>query len=316
MAHHLAEIGHNVSLWSKFESEVARIQKNYTHPFIDELSLNPSIRLTSELNGKILESEYIVIAIPSHFVRDLMKELSEMGLMNQTFVILSKGIENNSLLTMSEVVKDTGKVEDNKIVTLYGPSHAEEVALGMPTTLVSACIDELVAKNVQQLFSSPTLRIYSNTDIRGVELGGSLKNVFAIAAGICDGIGFGDNTKATLMTRGMFEMTRLGVAMGAKRETFQGLSGIGDVIVTCLSKHSRNRFVGEKIGQGQKLSQILDSMNMVAEGVKMAKSVHQLKMKYNIEMPISDAVYNILFEDEDPKQAVSNLMTRGLISEN
>ncbi len=303
-------------LWSKFDSEIAQIQESYTHPFIVELTLNPNIRLTSELNENILDSDYIVIAIPSHFVRDLMKKLFDMGLSNQTFVILSKGIENDSLLTMSQVVKDAGKVDDNNIVTLYGPSHAEEVALEMPTTLVSACIDEAKAKNVQQLFSSPTLRLYSNTDILGVELGGSLKNVFAIAAGICDGIGFGDNTKAALMTRGMFEMTRLGVAMGAKRETFQGLSGIGDVIVTCLSKHSRNRFVGEKIGQGQSLQQILDGMNMVAEGVKMAKSVHQLKMKYDIEMPISEAVYNILFKNEDPKQAVTNLMTRGLISEN
>ena len=303
-------------LWSKFDSEIAQIQESYTHPFIVELTLNPNIRLTSELNENILDSDYIVIAIPSHFVRDLMKKLFDMGLSNQTFVILSKGIENDSLLTMSQVVKDAGNIDDNNIVTLYGPSHAEEVALEMPTTLVSACIDEAKAKNVQQLFSSPALRIYSNTDIQGVELGGSLKNVFAIAAGICDGIGFGDNTKAALMTRGMFEMTRLGVAMGAKRETFQGLSGIGDVIVTCLSKHSRNRFVGEKIGQGQSLQQILDGMNMVAEGVKMAKSVHQLKMKYDIEMPISEAVYNILFKNEDPKQAVTNLMTRGLISEN
>ena len=303
-------------LWSKFDSEIAQIQESYTHPFIVELTLNPNIRLTSELNENILDSDYIVIAIPSHFVRDLMKKLFDMGLSNQTFVILSKGIENDSLLTMSQVVKDAGNVDDNNIVTLYGPSHAEEVALEMPTTLVSACIDEAKAINVQQLFSSPTLRLYSNTDILGVELGGSLKNVFAIAAGICDGIGFGDNTKAALMTRGMFEMTRLGVAMGAKRETFQGLSGIGDVIVTCLSKHSRNRFVGEKIGQGQSLQQILDGMNMVAEGVKMAKSVHQLKMKYDIEMPISEAVYNILFKNEDPKQAVTNLMTRGLISEN
>ena len=303
-------------LWSKFDSEIAQIQESYTHPFIVELTLNPNIRLTSELNENILDSDYIVIAIPSHFVRDLMKKLFDMGLSNQTFVILSKGIENDSLLTMSQVVKDAGKVDDNNIVTLYGPSHAEEVALEMPTTLVSACIDEAKAKNVQQLFSSPTLRLYSNTDILGVELGGSLKNVFAIAAGICDGIGFGDNTKAALMTRGMFEMTRLGVAMGAKRETFQGLSGIGDVIVTCLSRHSRNRFVGEKIGQGQSLQQILDDMSMVAEGVKMAKSVHQLKMKYDIEMPISEAVYNILFKNEDPKQAVTNLMTRGLISEN
>ena len=303
-------------LWSKFDSEIAQIQESYTHPFIVELTLNPNIRLTSELNENILDSDYIVIAIPSHFVRDLMKKLFDMGLSNQTFVILSKGIENDSLLTMSQVVKDAGNIDDNNIVTLYGPSHAEEVALEMPTTLVSACIDEAKAINVQQLFSSPTLRLYSNTDILGVELGGSLKNVFAIAAGICDGIGFGDNTKAALMTRGMFEMTRLGVAMGAKRETFQGLSGIGDVIVTCLSRHSRNRFVGEKIGQGQSLQQILDGMNMVAEGVKMAKSVHQLKMKYDIEMPISEAVYNILFKNEDPKQAVTNLMTRGLISEN
>jgi len=311
----LAELGHNVSLWSKFEKEIAQIMDSYTHPFIKELSLNQSISLSSDLIKTIQNTEYIVIAIPSHFVRALIIELIEIGLNNQTFIILSKGIENNSLLTMSQVVMDAAEIPSSQVVTLYGPSHAEEVALGMPTTLVSACADEIQAMTVQQLFSSPTLRIYSNTDIRGVELGGSLKNVFAIAAGICDGIGYGDNIKAALMTRGMFEMTRLGVAMGAKKETFQGLSGIGDVIVTCLSQHSRNRYVGEMIGKGQKLSHVLDDMKMVAEGVKMAKSVHQLKIKFDIEMPISEAVYNILFNDEDPKTAVTILMTRGLVSE-
>jgi len=203
----------------------------------------------------------------------------------------------------------------NKIDSIYGPSHAEEVVANYPTTLVSASSSEKSASYVQKIFSSDTLRVYRNHDICGVELGGSLKNVIAIAAGICDGIGFGDNTKAALLTRGIYEITQLGIAMGAIAETFSGLSGVGDLIVTCYSRYSRNRFVGEEIGKGKPLDLILDKMEMVAEGVKTTKSVRDLSIKYHVEMPISEGVFQILFNKKDPEEMVTSLMTRDLIHE-
>jgi glycerol-3-phosphate dehydrogenase (NAD(P)+) len=236
---------------------------------------------------------------------------------SETIIInLSKGLENNTLKRMSEVILEITDVDDDRIVSLYGPSHAEEVILGYPTTLVAASSNERSSKMIQDIFSSNILRVYSNKDIKGVELGGSLKNVIAIAAGICDGIGFGDNTKAALLTRGMAEITRLGVEMGAKESTFSGLSGIGDLIATCLSKHSRNRYVGEEIGKGKRLSSILDNMDMVAEGVKTTRSVYDLSKEYNLDMPISEGVNNILFNDKNPKSIVSELMNRDLVNEN
>jgi glycerol-3-phosphate dehydrogenase (NAD(P)+) len=213
---------------------------------------------------------------------------------------------------MSEVIKESSNLDSGQIVSLYGPSHAEEVIKGDPTTLVSASSDKSSAEYVQTIFSSDTLRVYTNNDIKGVELGGSLKNVIAIAAGICDGIGFGDNSKAALMTRGIAEITRLGVAMGVNSDTFSGLSGIGDLIVTCLSIHSRNRYVGEEIGKGKTLVSILDKMDMVAEGIRTAQSVYDLSKKYQVEMPISEGVYQILFNEKNPKEIVSELMTRDL----
>ena len=203
----------------------------------------------------------------------------------------------------------------NNIVSLYGPSHAEEVINNQPTTLVSASDDLDIAKKVQSIFSSDNLRVYTNQDIIGVELGGSLKNVIAIATGICDGIDFGDNTKAALLTRGMAEIIRLGEKMGANPSTFSGLSGFGDLIATCLSQHSRNRFIGQSIGEGKNLDEILNSMDMVAEGVNMSRSIDDLSKKYNIDMPISKAVYKILFDNKDPKDMVVGLMTRDLIQE-
>jgi glycerol-3-phosphate dehydrogenase (NAD(P)+) len=230
-------------------------------------------------------------------------------------VNVAKGIENDTLKTMSEVIAISLNHDMNKIVSLYGPSHAEEVVANYPTTLVSASSSQKSASYVQKIFSSDTLRVYRNHDIRGVELGGSLKNVIAIAAGICDGIGFGDNTKAALLTRGIYEITQLGIAMGAIAETFSGLSGVGDLIVTCYSRHSRNRFVGEEIGKGKPLDLILDKMEMVAEGVKTTKSVRDLSIKYHVEMPISEGVFQILFNKKDPKETVTSLMTRDLTHE-
>jgi len=315
VAQSLCNKGHKVIGWHKFPEEVKEIQKTLQHNLIPQLQISKELELTTDLETSIKDAEIVVVATPSHIVREIIGECAKYIEKDAIIVNLAKGVENDSLQTMSQVIAEAGKIDTDRIVTLYGPSHAEEVALGMPTTLVSACVKSKTAKMVQHEFSSERLRIYTNKDILGVELAGSLKNVIAIAAGICDGIGYGDNTKAALITRGLTEMTRLGVEMGAKPETFFGLSGIGDLMATCLSKHSRNRYVGEELGKGRKLEEILDDMKMVAEGVKTAKSVVQLRDKYKVPMPIASAMENVLFHDADPKDKVKELMTRDLKKE-
>ena len=315
VAQSLCDKGHKVIGWHKFPEEVEEMQKTLQHNLIPQLQISKELELTTDLKASLKNAEIVVVATPSHIVRGIIGESKDYIKKDAIIVNLAKGVENDSLQTMSQVIAEAGKINADRIVTLYGPSHAEEVALGMPTTLVSASSKMKTAKIVQHEFSSEVLRIYSNKDILGVELAGSLKNVIAIAAGICDGIGYGDNTKAALITRGLTEMTRLGVEMGAKPETFFGLSGIGDLMATCLSKHSRNRYVGEELGKGRKLDEILDEMKMVAEGVKTAKSVVQLRNKYKVPMPIASAMENVLFHDADPKDKVKELMTRDLKKE-
>ena len=316
IAQMLAEDGMNVTVWHKFPDELEQMETTRKHPFIPELIFSPKVSFTLDLSEAVCAADIIVIAVPSHIVRLIMKDIKPLLAEGTVIVNLAKGIENGTLLTMSQVICEVGNVNRNQVATLYGPSHAEEVARKVPTTLVAACPSLETAHLVQNIFSNQNMRVYTNDDILGVELGGSLKNVIAIAAGICDGIGFGDNTKAALLTRGITEITRLGLKMGARRETFSGLSGIGDLIVTCLSKHSRNRFVGEEIGKGRVLSSVLGDMKMVAEGVKTATSVHQLSQQFNVEMPICDVMYNVLFEELDPIQGVRDLMTRELKHEN
>lgn len=315
MAVQLADLGHKVTCWHKFPEEIKEMEKTRNHPLVPGLRFPEKVSFTSDFSRAIPGATIIIVAVPSHIVRHVIPEILDYLSIDAIFVNLSKGIENDSLMTMSQVIRSVGNVSGNRVVTLYGPSHAEEVAKKIPTTLVSACSDLENAKIIQGLFSSETLRLYINHDILGVELGGSLKNVIAIAAGICDGIGFGDNTKAALLTRGIAEMTRLGTVLGADRMTFSGLSGIGDLIATCLSRHSRNRYVGEEIGKGRQMEDILGSMKMVAEGVKTTKSVKQLADKHGVDMPISSAVYNIIFKGQNPMEAVNNLMTRQLIHE-
>jgi len=315
IAQHLCNNGHNVIGWHKFPKEVEQMRTSRQHILIPQLIISDEILLTTDLEESLKGVDIVVVATPSHIVRSIIGTSTKFIKNKPIIVNLAKGVENNSLQTMSQVIADSGKIALERIVTLYGPSHAEEVALGMPTTLVAACSNLKTAQKVQEEFSSKLLRIYTNSDILGVEIAGSLKNVIAIAAGICDGIGYGDNTKAALITRGLTEMTRLGVTMGAKPETFFGLSGIGDLMATCLSKHSRNRYVGEELGKGRKLPAILDEMKMVAEGVNTAKSVVQLRDKYNVPMPIASAIENVLFHDADPKDKVNELMTRDLKNE-
>ena len=315
MAELLTQNGHNVTMWQRDTQKVNVMSAERKHPFIDDLTFSKKITFTSLMEAALDGAQIIVIAVPSHSVREIVA--SANGFINDNAIIvnLAKGLETNSLLTMSAVIGEEIKGKSVPIVSLYGPSHAEEVVQKIPTTLVAASVNENSSKKVQKIFSSNVLRVYTNNDIIGVECGGSLKNVIAIAAGICDGICFGDNTKAAILTRGIAEMTRLGVAMGDREMTFAGLSGIGDLIVTCFSKHSRNRYVGEEIGKGRKITEILAEMDMVAEGVKTTQAVFQLCQKLMVEMPISKAVYNVLYNDKDPRVSVTELMTRDLISE-
>jgi glycerol-3-phosphate dehydrogenase (NAD(P)+) len=228
-----------------------------------------------------------------------------------TVVSLAKGIENETLMTTTQVLGDVfTDVPEEQIGVLYGPSHAEEVAEGRPTTVVAAAPSEAAAEQIQSAFMTERLRVYVNADVMGVQIGGSAKNVLAIAAGIADGVGYGDNAKAALITRGLAEIRRLGLAMGARAETFSGLASIGDLVVTCMSQHSRNRHLGEQIGQGKTLDEVLDGMDMVAEGVRTTQSIHDLAQRYDLELPITEAVYAVLFEGERPRDMVRELMTR------
>ncbi len=312
LAQVLGRNGHSVTAWHYKVDVVDDMTRSRTHPNISDFEFHSNIIFKKEIQTCIEGSNCIVVAVPSHGVRNIIEKSSSFFTNKVILVNVAKGIENGSLSTMSEVIKESSNLDSGQIVSLYGPSHAEEVIKGNPTAMVSASSDKSSAEYVQTIFSSDTLRVYTNNDIKGVELGGSLKNVIAIAAGICDGIGFGDNSKAALMTRGIAEITRLGVAMGVNSDTFSGLSGIGDLIVTCLSIHSRNRYVGEEIGKGKTLVSILDKMDMVAEGIRTTQSVYDLSKKYQVEMPISEGVYQILFNEKNPKEIVSELMTRDL----
>lgn len=313
----LEQNGHSVSVWFWDQALLEEAEKTRELPdFLPGITIPATLYLTAELSEAVQDADLVVVATPSHAVRATVTAIREMVSPNALIVNVAKGIENDSLLTMSQVICDAAPtIGREQVASLYGPTHAEEVSKGMASTIVAACPDEDNARKVQGVFMCKTLRVYTNTDILGVEYGGSLKNVIAIAAGILAGMGAGDNTLAALITRGSFEITRLGVKLGAKEATFAGLSGIGDLIVTCLSQHSRNRHVGFELGRGRKLNDILNEMKMVAEGVRTAKSVHQLMLQTGIEMPISQQVYQVLFEDKDPRQSVMELMERDPVEE-
>jgi glycerol-3-phosphate dehydrogenase (NAD(P)+) len=255
----------------------------------------------------------IVLAVPSQFLRHVIEEIPISNIKNTFLVNVAKGIETNTTFTMSQMLKSViPALSDDQLGILSGPSHAEEVSRHIPTAVVAASKSKDTSKFIQSAFMNSYFRVYSSVDILGVELGGAFKNVIAIGAGIIDGAKFGDNTKAAIMTRGIAEISRLGIAMGALPETFAGLSGMGDLIVTCMSRHSRNRYVGEQIGAGKTLKQVLSSMDMVAEGIETSRSASQLAKKYDVETPITFEVYNILFEEKDPVTATTDLMTRDM----
>ncbi|WP_298038069.1 NAD(P)H-dependent glycerol-3-phosphate dehydrogenase [uncultured Desulfuromonas sp.] len=313
----LARKGYPVSLWA-FEPELAegmeRSRENdlYLPGFV----LAENLSVTSDLAGAVSGKEMLVLVSPSQVMRRVMEGAASHIGPDTLIVSASKGIENDTLLPMSDVLEAVlPEGLSGQLAFLSGPSFAREVAAGMPTAVVAASSDAGVARRVQEAFNTDCFRVYTGDDVVGVELGGALKNVVALAAGVCDGLGFGYNSRAALITRGLAEMTRLGVAMGARPETFAGLAGMGDLVLTCTGDLSRNRTVGMELGRGRKLDDILAGMQMVAEGVKTTLSAYQLARKLGVEVPITEQMYSILYEDKDPRQAVSDLMLRRLKSE-
>ncbi|MFH0881949.1 MAG: NAD(P)H-dependent glycerol-3-phosphate dehydrogenase [bacterium] len=309
-----SESGHDVRLW-EFRPDAAEALKRdrENREFLPSAMFPDGITVTNDLNETLAGVEIVLLVVPSQVTRKVMEQIDPLAVKDKVWVGCSKGIENGSLKRMSEVAEEVlGPDIANRYIALSGPSHAEEVSQNIPTTVVAAGRDLALAQRIQKEFSSRTFRVYASDDVVGVELGASLKNVIAIASGICDGMGFGDNTKGALMTRGLHEITRLGIQLGGQRETFAGLSGMGDLITTCTSRHSRNRFVGEQLGKGRTLNNILKNMHMIAEGVTTTKSANDLANREGVEMPITHQVYRILFEEADAREAVTALMTRSL----
>ncbi|HAG04893.1 MAG TPA: NAD(P)H-dependent glycerol-3-phosphate dehydrogenase [Lachnospiraceae bacterium] len=308
LAIQLKRAGNNVILWSFKESEVQAILADRENKeFLPGVKIPEEITVTFK-DEDVSWADIILFATPSKFVRNMAKRFSSFVKEGQIVINVAKGLEEGTLLRLSQVIKE--EIPQCKIAVLSGPSHAEEVGREMATAVVAASEDMDVAKEVQQLFATSMFRVYTNSDLIGVELGGALKNLIALAAGVTDGMGYGDNTKAALMTRGSVEIARLGVAMGARKETFSGLSGIGDLIVTCTSRHSRNRMAGELLGKGMSLEQALEQVHMVVEGVVNAKAAGELAKKYNVDMPITNAINSLLEGRVDVKTAVYELMTR------
>ncbi|MCX5666286.1 MAG: NAD(P)-dependent glycerol-3-phosphate dehydrogenase [Candidatus Omnitrophica bacterium] len=301
--------GHNVTLWGAFPEYVETVKaKRVNAKFLPGIKIPHEVNITSSLNEAIEGKEIIVLAVPSQYMRSVLTRLTPYKLAGKVFVSVTKGIENKTLKRMSEIAYELlGKID---ICVLSGPSIAHEVAQGSPATLVASSGNSALAKDIQDVFITDRFRIYTNDDMIGVELGGSLKNIIAIAAGICDSLGFGTNAKAALLTRGLIEMARLGVALGAKKDTFYGLSGLGDLTTTCISKYSRNHHFGEEIGKGKSLKEALKETEMVVEGVATTESAYELARKHKAQMPIISEIYKVLYENKDPKKGVHDLMTR------
>ena len=313
LAIHLAKQGHNVKLWSFSQEECDLINNEKKCKFLPKVELPDGIMCTTEYKEAIEGTDFIIHVTPSKFTRNTVKEYKQY-VTNQPIVICSKGFEKDSLLTLDEVIQE--EIPNAKIAVLSGPSHAEEVSISLETVLVVASKYDAVLKLVQDTFMSGKMRIYTSRDVKGVELGGALKNIIAFCAGVAAGIGLGDNTFAALITRGLAELTRLGVSLGGQRDTLYGLSGLGDLLVTCLSEHSRNRKAGKLIGQGKSLEETKQEVGMVIESIDNIEVAHELGKLHNIEMPIVEAVYGILYEGLKPEQAVDILMNRAKKSEN
>ena len=301
--------GHKVTIWSIMEPEVKMLQETHEHKDkLPGVKLPEDMIFTTDLHKAVSEKNLLVLAVPSPYTRSTSKLLKNVVAPEQIIVNVAKGIEENTLMTLSQIIEQ--EVPQATVAVLSGPSHAEEVGKGIPTTIVVGAKEKKVAEYVQNIFMSEVFRVYISPDVLGIELGAALKNVVALAAGIADGLGYGDNTKAALITRGIAEIARLGVAMGGKFETFCGLSGIGDLIVTCASMHSRNRRAGILIGQGYTMDEAMAEVKMIVEGVYSAKAAMGLAKKYNISLPIIEQVNEVLFDNKPADQAVKELMIR------
>lgn len=305
--------GHQVTVWSAFEKEIDALKATHQLKTLPELTLPDTMEFTADLEAAMKDKELLVTAVPSIYVRQTAEKMKPFCADGQIVVNVAKGIEDHTLMTLSDILEE--ELPEANVAVLSGPSHAEEVSRGLPTTCVVGAKNQKTAELIQNLFMSPVFRVYISPDILGIEVGGALKNVIALAAGIADGLGCGDNTKAALITRGIYEITRLGIAMGGKKETFAGLSGIGDLIVTCASMHSRNRRAGILIGQGMSMQEAMDQVQMVVEGVYSAKAGLALSEKYQIPMPIIAEVNQVLFDGKPAKDALSDLMLRDKTSE-
>lgn len=311
----LYDNGHQVTIWSIDENEVKMLDEKREHELkLPGVKLADDMAITGDLEAAIRGKDFLVLAVPSPFTRSTARKMKPYVADGQIIVDVAKGIEESTLMTLSRQIEE--EIPQADVAVLSGPSHAEEVGRKLPTTCVIGAKTRKTAEYLQSMFISRVFRVYTSPDILGIELGGSLKNVIALAAGIADGLGYGDNTKAALITRGIAEISRLGVKMGGKIESFTGLTGIGDLIVTCASVHSRNRKAGYLIGQGKSVREAMDEVKMVVEGVYSAKAAAKLAKKYDVSMPIVEEVNKVLFEGKSPAQAVDDLMQRESRSEN
>jgi len=308
----LAKKGFPVTLWAYGAPFAEKLQNERENTvYLKGFPFPENIQITNSKTDAAENADMLVVATPAQAVRETLSSVGDVSLAGKTLVNLSKGIEVKTGMRISEVICQVRpEVQVSHLATLYGPSHAEEVCTEHPTTVVAASTSLETAKLVQETFMTPMFRVYVNDDVAGVEIGGSVKNIMAIAAGISDGLGFGDNAKAAIITRGIAEISRLGVRLGANPLTFAGLAGIGDLVVTCSSRHSRNRYVGEMIGKGNSLDEIIKRMDMIAEGVETTRAVAALSKKLEVDMPITQSVHEMLFDGKPVKQAVYELMTR------
>ncbi|MBF0521760.1 MAG: NAD(P)-dependent glycerol-3-phosphate dehydrogenase [Candidatus Omnitrophica bacterium] len=316
LAVHLAKKNYPVKLWGPFPEYLKEVRKTRTNSkFLSGIAIPQEVLITDDLKESLTDADIIVFAVPSKYATQVLKNIKKtnVDLSKKIFLSVTKGIDTKSLLRISQIVQK--ELGDVSFAVLSGPTIAIEVAKGIPSTAVVASRKIKTAKIIQEIFNSSSFRIYTNTDVIGVELGGSIKNIIAIACGVCDGLGFGSNTKAAILTRGLAEMARLGKAFGAKEKTFVGLSGLGDLVTTCVSPQSRNRSVGEQLGKGKTIRHITSSMDMVAEGVDTVIAVYKLSEKHHVTMPITTEVYHIITKNKKPLLAVSDLMSRKMKSE-
>lgn len=304
----LHQNGHEVTVWSALKEEITALKRDHEHKTLPGVKLPDTMVFTDNLEEAMTDRDLLVLAVPSIYTRKTAADMKPYCRNEQLIVNVAKGIEETTLMTLSEIIEEELPMAD--VAVLSGPSHAEEVSRGLPTTCVTGAGTKATAEYIQNIFMSPAFRVYTSPDILGIELGGSIKNVIALAAGIADGLGYGDNTKAALITRGITELAKLGIAMGGRFETFCGLSGIGDLIVTCASMHSRNRRAGILIGQGATMEDAMKEVKMVVEGVYSAKAARALAEKYQISMPIIEQVNQVLFEGKTASEAVKELMMR------